>query len=42
MEVEQAELLVRMRKVRGGDELIAPGAFLPVASGSAPAGPAQT
>jgi PAS domain S-box-containing protein len=31
MEVEQAELLIRMRKVRGGDDLALPDEFLPSA-----------
>jgi EAL domain-containing protein (putative c-di-GMP-specific phosphodiesterase class I) len=31
MQVEQSELLIRMRKARDGDELVAPGEFLPCA-----------
>jgi EAL domain-containing protein (putative c-di-GMP-specific phosphodiesterase class I) len=31
MQVEQSELLIRMRKARDGDELMAPGEFLPCA-----------
>jgi PAS domain S-box-containing protein len=31
MQVEQSELLIRMRKTRDGDELVAPGQFLPCA-----------
>jgi PAS domain S-box-containing protein len=31
MAVEQSELLIRMHKTRGGDELVAPGEFLPSA-----------